>query len=56
MKRILKKTGKIAVLAATLLIMLLACSVGVKADSTFPINIGVNGSSSRSFDPNDVKG
>ena len=56
MKRILKKTGKIAVLAATLLIMLLACSVGVKADITFPINIGVNGSSSRSFDPYDVKG
>ena len=39
MKRILKKTGRIAVVAATLLIMLLACSTGVKAEITHPINI-----------------
>ena len=53
MKRILKKTGRIAVVAATLLIMLLACSTGVKAE-THPINIVEGGEYHYSVSPYDL--
>lgn len=56
MKRILKKTGRIAVVAATLLIMLLACSTGVKAEVTHPINIVEGGEDHYSVSPYDLPG
>ena len=54
MKRILKKTGRIAVVAATLLIMLFACSTGVKAERLHPINIVEGGENHYSVSPYDL--
>ena len=54
MKRILKKTGRIAVVAATLLIMLFACSTGVKAERPHPINIVEGGENHYSVSPYDL--